>query len=446
MFHQTLIERCMNSVNLTRPDVTLRLTREGLIVAATMMEHDRIETVPGWHGRHWHETVTAAGVETIRRLVDEALASGVSSFAPVNQMFPGGAEIPLEYTTVSLGENGGLIAIGRRFNVVADVEARLIETRRTMESNHWRLRESEPRDDLVFNAAADPMLLLDPETSVILRANPAARQALGAACTGRFLDLLTEPRRRSFAATLRQVRNDGQAPGVIAAIGPDRISWIVRISLIETGPAPSLLLHLSHPDNLTDTPANRAIHPTLIARLPDAFVVMDSEGIIEQANLAFLELVEAGSESVVLAQPLDRWLKRGTADTATILDLIRNHGTLIRLPVVLRGEFGAEHMVELSASTAGGMIGLLIRDISRESRPADSTSTIGPLARSLQSLSWDIGATTIHEAVDETVAVVERHFITTALAQVAGNRKAAAALIGLSRQSLYLKMNRYGLE
>jgi hypothetical protein len=346
-----------------------------------MMEHDRIETVAGWHGRHWHETVTAAGVETIRRLVDEALASGVSSFAPVNQMFPGGAEIPLEYTTVSLGENGGLIAIGRRFNVVADVEARLIESRRTMESNHWRLRESEPRDDLVFNAAADPMLLLDPETSVILRANPAARQALGAACTGRFLDLLTEPRRRSFAATLRQVRNDGQAPGVIAAIGPDRISWIVRISLIETGPAPSLLLHLSHPDNLTDTPANRAIHPTLIARLPDGFVVMDSEGIIEQANLAFLELVEAGSESVVHAQPLDRWLKRGTADIAIILDLIRNHGhpdppAGRAARRIRRGTYGRTFR-----SAAGGMIGLLIRDISRESRPADSTGAPGPLAR-----------------------------------------------------------------
>jgi transcriptional regulator PpsR len=436
----------MTTVNLTRPDVTLRLTREGLIVAATVMEQDRFENFTLWHGRPWHETVTAAGVETIRRLVDEALSSGVSGFAPVQQMFPSGAEIPLEYTTVSLGERDGLIAIGRRFHVVADVRARLIESRRAMESNHWRLRESETSDDLVFNAAADPMLLLDAGTSVILQANPAAIRALGADCAGSFLDLLPESSRRSFATMLRQVRADGQAPGVIAAIGPERISWIVRTTLIETGAVPSFLLHLTHGINRPDTAPDRALYPALIARLPDGFIVIDGEGVIQQANVAFLELVEAASESIVTGQRLERWLKRGAADAATILDLIRNHGTLIRLPIVLRGEFGAEIMVELSASAAGGMIGIMIHDVSRMSLSSSSDKVVGPLQRALQSLSWDIGTTTIHTAVDETVELVERHFIGAALAQVAGNRKAAAALIGLSRQSLYLKMNRYGLE
>lgn len=436
----------MTTINLTRPDVTLRLTREGLIVAATMMEHERTETVTGWNGRPWHETVTAAGVETIRRLVDEALTSGASGFASVNQIFPSGAEIPLEYTTVSVGDGEGLIAIGRRFHVVADVRTRLIESRRAMESNYWRLRESDTRDDFVFNAAVDPMLLLDGETLVILNANPAAIRALGLDCTGSFLDLLPESSRRSFEAMLQQVRADGQAPGVIAAIGPERTSWIVRASLIHTGAAPSFLLHLTHGINRPDAAPDRALYPALIARLPVGFIIIDGEGVIQQANVAFLDLVEAASESIVTGQRLERWLRRGADDTATILDLIRDHGTLIRLPIVLRGEFGAEVMVELSASIANGMIGATIRDISRASRSFSRDEAIGPLQRALRSLSWEIGTTTIHDAVNEVVELVERHFICGALAQVSGNRKAAAALIGFSRQSLYLKMNRYELD
>jgi transcriptional regulator PpsR len=436
----------MTTVNLTRPDVTLRLTCEGLIVDATMVDQDRIETVTAWHGQPWHETVTAAGVEAIRRLVDEALTSGASGFAPVNQIFPSGAEFSLEYTTVSLGDGEGLIAIGRRFHVVEDVRARLLESRRAIESNHWRLRESEKSNDFVFNAAADPMLLLDGETSVILQANPAAIRALGADCAGSFLALLPESSRRSFATMLRQVRADGQAPGVIAAIGPERTSWIVRTSLIETGEVASFLLHLTHGLNRPETAPDRAHYPALIARLPDGFIIIDGEGVIQQANVAFLELVEAASESIVTGQLLERWLGRGVEDTAAILDVIRDHGTLSRLPIMLRGEFGAEVMVELSASTAGGMIGVMIRDISRASRSSSRDEAVGPLQRALQSLSWDIGTITIHDAVNEAVELVERHFICGALAKVAGNRKAAAELIGFSRQSLYLKMNRYELE
>jgi len=44
------------------------------------------------------------------------------------------------------------------------------------------------------------------------------------------------------------------------------------------------------------------------------------------------------------------------------------------------------------------------------------------------------------------VGLVERYYITQALQLTAGNRTAAARLLGLSRQSLYVKLARYGIE
>jgi DNA-binding NtrC family response regulator len=44
------------------------------------------------------------------------------------------------------------------------------------------------------------------------------------------------------------------------------------------------------------------------------------------------------------------------------------------------------------------------------------------------------------------VTVIEHHYIETALDLTRGNRKAAAELLGLSRQGLYAKLARYGLD
>ena len=46
--------------------------------------------------------------------------------------------------------------------------------------------------------------------------------------------------------------------------------------------------------------------------------------------------------------------------------------------------------------------------------------------------------------MQDTTSAVERHYIDAALELTGGNRTAAAELLGLSRQSLYAKLNRYG--
>lgn len=67
------------------------------------------------------------------------------------------------------------------------------------------------------------------------------------------------------------------------------------------------------------------------------------------------------------------------------------------------------------------------------------------LLRLLQPLTAKLGETPLKVLVSETVVVIERHFIEAALANTDGNRSAAAKMLGLSRQSLYVKLARYGI-
>ena len=66
------------------------------------------------------------------------------------------------------------------------------------------------------------------------------------------------------------------------------------------------------------------------------------------------------------------------------------------------------------------------------------------LLRSLQSLTGRLGEASLKVLVSETVGVLERHYIEAALTNTEGNRSAAAKMLGLSRQSLYMKLSRYG--
>ena len=67
------------------------------------------------------------------------------------------------------------------------------------------------------------------------------------------------------------------------------------------------------------------------------------------------------------------------------------------------------------------------------------------LPRILHSLTTRLGQATLKELVAEAVGAVERHCIEAALASTEGNRSAAAKMLGLSRQSLYMKLSRYDI-
>ena len=63
-------------------------------------------------------------------------------------------------------------------------------------------------------------------------------------------------------------------------------------------------------------------------------------------------------------------------------------------------------------------------------------------ARSVMEL---VGSSTLKDIVAETTDVIEKMCIETALELTRNNRVAAADMLGLSRQSLYVKLRKYGL-
>jgi transcriptional regulator PpsR len=184
----------------------------------------------------------------------------------------------------------------------------------------------------------------------------------------------------------------------------------------------------------------------LVERAPDAFVVVDADGVIRFTNAAFLELAEVGTQGAVIGQRLDRWLWQPGADLSALLSNVRQYGFMRLFQTTMHGELGTVSEVEVSAVGNGDKpngIGLLMRDVTR--RLPDQHDS-DQLRAALQSSTEQIGRTPLRSLVKNTVGIVEEHFMRAALELSGNNRTAAAEMLGLSRQSLYSKLNRYGLD
>ncbi len=192
-------------------------------------------------------------------------------------------------------------------------------------------------------------------------------------------------------------------------------------------------------------PANEDLEG-LLDRIPDAIAIIDEKGAIKKANRAFAELVEVGSTDSVIDENLGRWLSRPGADLGVLISNIQRHGVVRLLSTTAQGELGTETEIEISASgyQQGGdrRIVLVLRNVARRLSPSPETDS---LRAALASMNETVGKTPLRKLVKSTVEVVEQHYVRAALQLADGNRTTTAEILGLSRQSLYAKLDRYSI-
>jgi len=218
----------MNVVGIAQPDVTITLDLDGVIRDVTVSNTLSRQDVSAWIGRPWTETVADTGDRKVRRMVEDAVSRQVSAFRQVTQRFPSGLELLMEYTTIRLGEHGGLIAVGKSLQAVTELQSRLLSAQQEMEREFWKLRELETRYRLLFDNSSEAVVLLRAANLRILEANPAAVRALGLSperqqgIAGRdFLNEVANRERDLFQSMLRNVRDHGKAPGMMVHLGRD---------------------------------------------------------------------------------------------------------------------------------------------------------------------------------------------------------------------------------
>ena len=405
-----------------------------------------------WMGKPWVETVTPESRPKIEALLHDAAGHGMPRWRTVNHRQGGGREFPVMYAAVQLSAKGQIVAFGRSMQHMATMQQQLVTTQQTMEREFLKLRQAEARHHLLFQVASEAVLIVDAATRKVLEANPAAGRMLGEGSkrmVGRlFPDGFDEASTVALHGLLGAVGATGRTNQVTVRSSDGAREFVTSASLFREERASFFLIRLStndQIDNAGPTPQSKVLE--IVASAPEGFVVTDLDGRVLFSNRAFLDLVQLATDEQTRNEPLDRWLGRPGVDFNLLTAQLREHRSLRLFATQLRGEYGSSTDVEICAvAVVDGeepCLGFTIRDVGQRVTTDRQVSRDKP--RSVAQLTELVGRVPLKDLVRESTDMIEKLCIEAALEITGDNRASAAEILGLSRQSLYAKLRRYGL-
>ena len=434
-------------------DVALIVDRDGFIRDMAISNLDIEKDGAGaWLGQRWSDTVTAESQHKVEAMLREAQNGESSEWRELSQFTATVDSFIVRYICVRLDLAGNIIAIGRDDRVALYMHQRLIEAQQAIERDYSQLRDAKTRFLMLFQASGEAVLVVDLATKKVSEANPSAEHLLaefGPRMVGEpFIKLFDEGSQHEAASLLSAVQSASRTKCPPARLVSGGQELMVFASSFRQGQAAQCMVRLA--PTAANAPGPRKVEPSsaaVLERLPDAFVITDAALRILYVNAAFLDMTAIATKQQALGEQLSQFLGRAGVERNFLVETLREHGLVRSFGTILRNRFADQEDVEISAVSvaddAQEVFGFLIRGVRR--RPADPFLVEPEARRSMGQLTELIGRMKLKDLVRESTDIVERLCIESALGLTKGNRAAAADLLGVSRQSLYSKLHRFGL-
>jgi len=431
-------------------DVALVIDAKGIIRDLALGSDDLIDEVAdSWVGRPFIDTVTTESRGKVEDLLAEAGGASATRWRHVNHPSPRGSDLPVRYCAIQFGTDGRLVALGRDLRAMSSLQQRLIETQQALEREYARLNQGEARYRLLFQMTPEAAIVVDAATLRIVEVNPAAEALLarrfkrpaGRAAT----DIFDKASLPAVQAMLDTVRIAGRAEEIAVQVGGSQDDVMMAAYLFRQDSGAYFLLRLtpSAPDSQSQIVSRSKLSLLRTAeQLPDGLVVSDHNGRILSVNETFLTIAAIASEERARALSLDQLIGEPGIDFDVLLANLKQHGTVRNFATRLTGDSGLVEDVEITATELsdgdGPAYGFLVK-------PAQRREKGGTTTRSVEQLTELVGRVPLKELVRESTDIIERLCIEAALQLTGDNRASAADMLGLSRQSLYVKLRKYGL-
>lgn len=413
-----------------------------------------------WVGIRWEDTVAPDSTLKIKDLLGANEADKTRQ-RQVNHVLDDGSNLLVLYSTVELEDRGLRIAVGKDLSSLERIQQKLVNVQHSMQRDYATLKQYETRYRLLFQTATEAILIANVETGRVIEANPAASELLKKPSkklsSSSLLACFPEPHHRDqMQAAVQKVQASSQPVKLLLSSESDQEDLLVNLSLFRIDMTTHVLVRLQSKGSQVQV-LDRAEHSvaqlrrlaTVVENAPDAFVITDKQGIILTANSEFLDMAQLAGAQLAEGEKLSRWLGLVGVDIQVIMNSVNEHGSIRLYRTEVRGEYGTTAAVEVSAVSAEtddvSCIGFSIRNISRRMVAAnDASATAQP--RTVDQLTDLVGRVPLKELVRESTEVIEQLCIQAALKATGNNRASAAEILGLSRQSLYVKLRRYSMD
>ncbi|WP_198970691.1 transcriptional regulator PpsR [Xylophilus sp. ASV27] len=442
-------------------DVVLILDADGVVrdlaLGSSSLDDQGCED---WIGKPWVESITKDSRASAEALLRSAQAEDPLEWRQLTYRNSSGGDLHLSCAAIRLRAKaryrdiGRIVVFGRDLRGMLALQQSVVDAQQENLHDHWKLRDAQSRYRQLFQTVSDAVLIVDVASQKIVEANLAAVRLFGdnvRRLVGATFPVGLDARSNApVQAMVAALRTAGRAEEVQAHVADGGGEVTISGSIFRQENGVLMVVRLSRVAAEVVAPdrANaNAVLLKIMQSAPDCIVVTDINGQIISANDAFVELVQLANEEQVRGESLGRWIGRTGVELSVLISTLRQRGSLRLFPTSLRCEHGLVSNVEISATLVreddGAYLGFTIRDVSR--RQGIEVRAAKDLPHSAGQLSELVGRMPMKDIVGETTDLIEQLCIEAALDLTRDNRAAAAEMLGVSRQSLYVKLRRYGL-
>ena len=434
-------------------DISIILDQDGVVEEVSIRKTElSVLSCQSWIGKPWAD---AASVDSRAKILDILHPDRPQTeirWRHINHTSTQGASIAVQYAVLHLEDRGKFLVLGRDLEAISVLQRRLVETQQSMERDYLRLRHVETRYRMLFDTTAEAVMLVDGLTYRILEANAGAQALVKGSnkkLIGRDLqDCFEAHYREDIQSLLRMSHATGRIEICRVKFTGAASDCTASASVFRQEGGPQFLVRLLPMEPVASPATSRTqnLFSEALEHSPDGFALTDRSGKIKSVNVEFLSMLGATAASQLVGQPLESWLVRGGVDWGVLQTNLRSQSIVREFATEIRSMAGGAMAVEISALALVSdetHYAFYVKDVVRR-RSMDSPGASG-MAGSVAELSRLVGRMPMKDIVGETIDMIEKMCIQSALNLTGNNRASAAEMLGLSRQSLYVKLRRFGM-
>lgn len=445
----------LSSIIAAASDIALVVSEDGMILSALVSTSaESFGSLSHWEGRSVIEFLADDSVGKFQRAHARYL-SGDLRVKPIeiNHEDTSTWAYPVRYSLHQFGSDNTTLMLGRDLRPIAETQQQLVQAQIALEQGYEARREFDSRYRIMLSKTNEAIMFVSVQDGRISDCSESAATLLGisrdAAAGTPFSQLLSD---RASAELIESLMNASLAEGggrIEVKSARTEQHLVVTPTVFRAGGQRILHCDLRNAGDVPQIAKAEIGRAALLFRTAsDAIVFSDMNGSVLSVNDSFLDLVGAAHSGDVRGKSLDEYLVRGQIDLGVLVDSAHRSGHMRTFATKLLSELGARLSVEISATkldeASGPILAFIIRDVSRV-EGVRSSGTVSGAEDSNRSVMELVGSASLKDIVAETTDVVEKMCIETAVKLTKNNRVAAAEMLGLSRQSLYVKLRKFGL-
>ena len=407
-----------------------------------------------WEGDAFRDHLT---IESIAKFEPrfKAFVETNDPVLPVELNHPGAqpdTSFPMRYTFHQIGTDGAILLLGQDLRPVWDIQQQLVAAQIALEKDYEAQRHNDTLFRVLMASTDEAAVFVALSSGEVSDCNPTASTLFGKHRNdlrgSSFASAFDAKDGRDLIDRLAAIGADADAKSMTVSTRSPKRDVVIRPTLFRVAGEQMLLCRVSLADGnhvQADTLNSNLIG--LFENGIDGIVFAAKDGRILSANEAFLNQTDVTNTQELKGRAVSDFLGRGSVDMNVIFENASRNGAMRLYLTKLVSEHGSERSVEISTSSlqAGNDAAfvLVIRDANRVESSKDARSQATDV--DMVSLIELIGSQSLKDIVAQTTDVVEKMCIETAVEMTSNNRVAAAEMLGLSRQSLYVKLRKYDL-